>query len=132
MPIPGIAPAPRRITAGTSLPCDRGRRRFSGVIPAGDRLHLLETGIQAIQLLPYRAGPPARRPVRLGAAAGFLACCRPLHLTDPGKPSDPQTPPPVRARCAGDTPVRLVAHESCDRSRSRGRRTAPGGGAPAA
>ena len=54
----------------------------------------------------------------MGTAAGSLACCRSLHLTDPGKPSDPRTPPPVRARCAGDTPVRLVAHGNSGRSRS--------------
>ena len=28
-----------------------------------------------------------------------------------GKPSEPETPPPVSARCAGDTAVRLMAHE---------------------
>src|SRR5260370_16503381 len=28
MPCPAIAPAPRRIPAGISLPCGRGRRRF--------------------------------------------------------------------------------------------------------
>jgi hypothetical protein len=34
----------------------------TGVFPAGVYLHLLETGIQAIQLSPYRADLPARRP----------------------------------------------------------------------
>ena len=38
----------------------------SGVFPAGAIFHLLETGIQAIQLSPYRADLPARHPVRLG------------------------------------------------------------------
>jgi hypothetical protein len=88
----------------------QGPAPVTGVFPAGEPLRLLETGIQAIQLSPYHAGPPAHRPVRLGTAAGFLACYGPLHLTDPGKPSDPQTPPPVRARYTGDIAVRLVAH----------------------
>jgi len=34
----------------------------SGVFPAGVLLHLLETGIQAIQLSPYHADLPAPRP----------------------------------------------------------------------
>jgi hypothetical protein len=46
----------------------------SGVFPAGVILHLLETGIQAIQLSPYHADPPARRSLRLDTTAGFLAC----------------------------------------------------------
>jgi hypothetical protein len=46
----------------------------SGVFPAGVPLHLLETGIQAIQLSPYHADPPARRSRRLDTTAGFLAC----------------------------------------------------------
>jgi hypothetical protein len=41
-------------------------------------LHLLETGLKAIQLSPYHADPPARRSVRLDTAAGFLACYVPL------------------------------------------------------
>ena len=50
----------------------------SGVFPAGVLLHLLETGIQAIQLSPYHADPPARRSRRLDTTAGFLACYFPL------------------------------------------------------
>jgi hypothetical protein len=46
----------------------------SGVFPAGVLLHLLETGIQAIQLSPYHTDPPARRSRRLDTTAGFLAC----------------------------------------------------------
>jgi transposase len=34
--------------------------------------------LQAIQLSPYRAGPSAHRPVRLGTAADFLACSCPV------------------------------------------------------
>ena len=50
----------------------------SGVFPAGAVLHLLETRIQAITLSPYRADLPARHPIRLGAAAGLLACYFPM------------------------------------------------------
>src|SRR5215471_14473161 len=84
----------------------------TGVFPADDKLHLLEIGIQAIQLSPYHAGPAAPRPIRLGTAAAFLACYCPLHLSDPGKPSDPGTSLRVPPGCAGDTAKRLVAHAS--------------------
>ena len=50
----------------------QGPAPVSGVFPAGADFHLLETGIQAIRLSPYRADLPARRPVHLGTAAGFL------------------------------------------------------------
>ena len=49
----------------------------SGVFPVGAVLHLLETRLQAVWLSPCRADPPARHPIRLGMAAGFLACCCP-------------------------------------------------------
>ena len=55
-----------------------GAAPVTGVFPAGVYLRLLETGIQAIQLSPYHADPPARSPIRLGTAAGFLACYFPL------------------------------------------------------
>ena len=82
----------------------------SGVFPAGVALHLLETGIQAIQLSPYHADPPARRSRRLDTTAGFLACYfprSPFRIT--GQPSDPETSPLVPARYASDTTLRLVA-----------------------
>jgi len=86
----------------------------TGVFPAGVYLHLLETGIQAIQLSPYRADLPARRPIRLGTAAGFLACYFPRS------PFQGQVSHQIQrhllsipARCAGDTTVRLMAHTVC-------------------
>ena len=82
----------------------------SGVFPAGVILHLLETGIQAIQLSPYHADPPARRSLRLDTTAGFLACYfprPPFRIT--GQPSDPETSPLVPARYASDTTLHLVA-----------------------
>src|SRR5207248_9688297 len=87
----------------------QGPAPVTGVFPAGEALRPLETGLQAIQLSPYHADPPARRPVRLGTATGFLACYCPLHLSDPGKPSDPEITPPISARCASDITLRLVA-----------------------
>jgi hypothetical protein len=82
----------------------------SGVFPTGVLLHLLETGIQAIQLSPYHADPPARRSRRLDTTAGFLACYFPrftFRITS--QPSDPETSPLVPARYASDTTLRLVA-----------------------
>ncbi len=86
----------------------------TGAFPAGVYLHLLETGIQAIQLSPYRADLPARRPIRLGTAAGFLACYFPRS------PFQGQVSHQIQrhllsipARCAGDTTVRLMAHTVC-------------------
>ena len=88
----------------SSAPEDRGRFvvtlsqgpvPVSGVFPAGVILHLLETGIQAIQLSPYHADPPARRSLRLDTTAGLLACYfprPPFRIT--GQPSDPETSPP--------------------------------------
>jgi hypothetical protein len=40
----------------------QGPAPVSGVFPAGARFHLLEAGLHAVQLSPYRAGPPAHRP----------------------------------------------------------------------
>jgi hypothetical protein len=81
-----------------TLSLRQGPAPVTGVFPAGDRLPLPEAGIQAIQLSPCRADPPARHPIRLGTATGFLACCCPLHLSDPGQPSDPETTPLIPAR----------------------------------
>jgi hypothetical protein len=84
--------------------------RFKNNPPSPSRLHREYNRAPRGAISPYRAGLPAHRPIRLGTTTGFLACCCPLHLTDPGKPSGPQTPPPICARYAGYTTVRLVAH----------------------
>jgi hypothetical protein len=60
----------------------QGPAPVSGVFPAGVESHLLEIGIQAIQLSPCHAGPPAPRPIRLGTTAGFLACYFPRFSFD--------------------------------------------------
>src|SRR3954453_4793207 len=82
----------------------------SGVFPVGVIVHLLETGLKAIQLSPYHADPPTRRSLRLDTTAGFLACYFPLFtFRIVGQPSDPETAPLVPARYAGDTTLPLVA-----------------------
>src|SRR5215212_3526206 len=63
----------------------------SGIFPVDDTLRQLEIRIQAIQLWPYHAGPATRRSQCLNTAMASMACCCPLHLSDPGKPSDPGT-----------------------------------------
>src|SRR5262249_32857079 len=53
-----------------------GLAPVSGVFPADGPLHLLETGVQAIQLYsPYRAGPSTHRSIRLDTAVDLLPCC---------------------------------------------------------
>jgi hypothetical protein len=57
----------------------------SGVFPAGATLHLLETRLQAITLLPYCADLPARHPVRLGMNCRFPGMLfSPATLSRPG------------------------------------------------
>src|SRR5262249_24374126 len=83
----------------------------SCVFPAGSDSRLLETRLQAIRLSPYRADLPARRPVRIGSSRRFPGMLlSPVTFQITGQPSDPKTPPPVHARCAGHIAVRLVAH----------------------
>jgi hypothetical protein len=83
----------------------------SGVFPVGAIFHLLETRLQAVWLSPCRADPPARHPIRLGMDCRFPGMLlSPTTLSGPGQPSDPETSPLVSARCAGDTPVRFMAH----------------------
>lgn len=67
----------------------QGAAPVIGVSPVEPKSASLEIGLQAIQLSPYRADPPTRRSSRLDTAAGLLACSHPVHLSDPGKPSDP-------------------------------------------
>ena len=71
MPRQDIAPAPRRITTGICTPRGRGRYRFHASFRQVRAFNLLETGIQAVWLSPYRADLPARRPVRIGSGCRF-------------------------------------------------------------
>jgi len=103
MPRQGIAPAPRRTAAGTWTPRGKGRHRFQASfrrasICAFWKLGFRQSGFRHIA----RAARPVA-PYAWARPAGFLACYGPYLLTDPGKPSGPRTPPPVRARSAGDT-----------------------------
>src|SRR2546430_13604781 len=66
-----------KVAPGLFLPNSAGLAPVSSVFPADVNFHLLEIGIQAIQLSPYHAGLPAHRPGHLDPAAGFLACSCP-------------------------------------------------------
>src|SRR3954468_15608436 len=109
MPSLGIAPGSEGC-AGQPNESDAEPAPVSGVFPVDVNLHLLEIGLQAIQLSPYHAGLPAHRPQRLDPATGFLACSCPLHLSVPGQPSDPEIFLRIPPNSIGDTTGRLVAH----------------------
>src|SRR2546430_5479103 len=118
MPSLGIAPRPEGcVDPGTRS--TQGTAPVSGVFPADGCLHRLEIGLQAIQLSPYHAGPATHRLQRLNTIAAFLACSCPLHLSDPGKPSDPETFLQVPPNFIGYTTKRLAAH--CQRRTVSGR-----------
>jgi hypothetical protein len=110
MPSLGIAPRPGGCVGLPSRP-SQGTAPVSGVFPTDGALHHLGIRIQAIQLSPYHAGPSTHHLIRLSAAAGFLTCSCPLHLSDPGKSSDPGTFLRVPPNFIGDTTGRLAAHE---------------------
>src|SRR3954454_4683383 len=109
MPSLGIAPGSEGC-AGQPNESDAEPAPVSGVFPVDVNLHLLEIGLQAIQLSPYHADLPAHRPQRLDPATGFLACSCPLHLSVPGQPSDPEIFLRIPPNSIGDTTGRLVAH----------------------
>src|SRR3954468_14801784 len=110
MPSLGIAPHPGGC-AGLPTRPSQGAASVSDVFPTDGALHRLGIRIQAIQLSPYHAGPSTHRLIRLSAAAGFLTCSCPLHLSDPGKSSDPGTFLRVPPNFIGDTTRRLAAHQ---------------------
>src|SRR6266446_5477179 len=105
-----IAPLPED-AAGPRSAGHREAAPVSDVFPTGEESHLLEIGIQAIQLSPCHAGPPAPRSIRLDTTAGFLACSCPLYLSAPGKPVDPeiflQSLPAEQGICQGASWRRL-------------------------
>ena len=72
--------------------------RFKNNPPSPSRLHREYNRAPRGAISPYHAGPATRRPRRLGAAAASMACCCPLHLSDPGQPSDPKVLPPSPSR----------------------------------
>ena len=54
---------------------------------------------------------PARRPIRLGTAAGFRHTIFPFIFRVLGQPLDPEISPRISARCAGDITPRLVGQQ---------------------
>src|SRR5713226_5194107 len=81
----------------------------SGVFPAGAIFHLLETRLQAITLSPYRADLPARHPVRLGVSCRFTGMLfSHASFRTPVSHQIQRQSPPVPARCAGNTTVRVI------------------------
>src|SRR4051794_33364913 len=97
-------------TTSTGFRCRSGR---SKLLPP-------EIGVQAIKPSPYRTGPSTPRLRHLSPAVGFLACSCPLHLSDPGKPSDPADLPSslshLRWGCDRAPRGALVALGHCERT----------------
>jgi hypothetical protein len=63
---------------------------------------------------------PAHRPIRLGTAAGFLACYFPsAALSDRGKPLDPEIFLHIPPYSIGDTTERLAAQSSSTTKKAR-------------
>jgi hypothetical protein len=73
-------------------------------------------------------GSRSTSPLTPGTTAAFLACSCPLHLSDPGQPSDPETSLRVPPSCAGDTTRRLAAHRLCREERVSSKRSPEGRG----
>jgi hypothetical protein len=85
--------------------------RFKNNPPSPSRLHREYNRAPRGAISPYRADLPAHRPVRIGSGCRFPGMLlSPFTFRITGQPSDPKTPPPVHARYAGYTAVRLVAH----------------------
>jgi hypothetical protein len=62
----------------------RGRRRLQASFRRGTSYPFWRLGFRQSSFRHITRIFPARRPVRLGTAAGFLACYCPLHLSDLG------------------------------------------------
>lgn len=103
---------------------DAGRGTGSDVFPVDGGLHRWRLGFGQFSSHRIPRVPQHLTPLRLGTTAAFLACSGPLHLSDPGKPSDPRTSLRVLPGCAGDTTRHLVAHQICRRV-SRPRKPGP-------
>jgi hypothetical protein len=76
MPSLGIAPRPGGCAGRERMPM-QDVAPVSDVFPADGYLHLLEIGVQAIKLSPYRTNRVAHRSIRLDTIAAFLACSCP-------------------------------------------------------
>jgi hypothetical protein len=113
MPSLGIAPAPEDYGARPPI-TPQGRYRLQAPFRqaftcAFWRLGFRQSGFRHITRISRRTAPDAwaRPPVSWHAIF-------PCILSDSGKPSDPEISPPISARCAGDTTVRLMAHAVCN------------------
>jgi hypothetical protein len=70
---------------------DAGRGTGSGVFPVDGGLHHWRLGFRQFSFHRIPRVPQHLTAVRLAVTAAFLACSGLLHLSDPGKPSDPRT-----------------------------------------
>src|SRR3954454_1563851 len=112
MPSLGIAPGSEGCP-GQPNESDAEPAPVSGVFPVDVNFHLLEIGLQAIQLSPYHAGRPAHRPGHLDPVAGFLACSCPRSAFRRWVSHQTHRPPfESIPAAAGDTTRRLVAHNT--------------------
>ena len=102
------SPALRRLRRQMS-DTDAGRGTGSDVFPVDGGLHHWRLGFRQFSFHHIPRVPQRLTAVRLAVTAAFLACSGPLHLSDPGKPSDPRTSLRVLPGSAGDTTRRLVA-----------------------
>jgi len=85
-----VKPATRRLRQPMS-DADAGHGTGSDVFPVDGGLHHWRLGFRQFSFHRIPRAPQHLAPVRLGATSAFLACSGPLHLSDPGKPSDPRT-----------------------------------------
>ena len=96
------------------MPCrHRVRRRFQTSFRRMDHCIFWRLGFRQSSCSPYRAGPSARRPIRLDPTTDFLPCCCPQYfLSDQGQALGPGTSLQVPPHCVGDTTGRFVAHHA--------------------
>ena len=106
---------PRRIAAGaqdqTAAGAGAGYGCLSGgcsITPSGD----WDSGNPTFALSRGSPGAPPLTPGR-GRRFSAMLFSR-IILSDSGKASDPEISPLISARCAGDTPVRLMAHSGLE------------------
>src|SRR6266480_1182409 len=90
MPSLGIAPHPEGCVSPANM-LTQDAAPVSGVFPAGASFHLLEIGVQAIQLLAISRGSrnaPSHTP---GHGRYFPGMLLSPSVSRPGQPSDPGT-----------------------------------------
>src|SRR5664280_3282616 len=98
MPSLGIAPRSERCTDPSTMSA-QSMAPVSGIFPTDGSLHRLEiriSGNPAFAISRGSRGASSLTP-ELNLTAAFLACSCPRHLSDRGKPLDPETS--VASRC---------------------------------